>query len=83
MEEGIKVMDKEIEDFKSLIKFLTIYHGNENIPKFLANKQNAYVNTLSQFSLKEIQNSHLTATLYHSLLNSHTQTEQEEEIDLN
>ena len=38
MEEGIKVMDKEIEDFKSLIKFLTIYHGNENIPKFLANK---------------------------------------------
>ena len=38
MEEGIKLMDKEIEGFKSLIKFLTIYHGHVNIPKFLVSK---------------------------------------------
>lgn len=66
----IEIANREIQDFKKLIVFLTIYHGDTQIPNFKADKYKLYMKQLNNFSVKEISNSHLNATLYHSLLNS-------------
>ena len=65
---AIEIADQEIIDFKKLIVFLTIYHGQVAIPKFKQAKARLYLKTLNNFCVKEISNSHLTATLFHSML---------------
>jgi hypothetical protein len=38
------------------------------IPKFKAAKAKMYLKSLNNFCVKEISNAHLSATLYHSML---------------
>ena len=68
LQAGIEIADQEIVDFKKLVTFLTIYHGQIAIPKFKHAKAKMYLKALNNFCVKEISNAHLTATLYHSLL---------------
>lgn len=65
---NLEIADQEIADFKKLINFLTIYHGQIAIPKFKKAKAKLYLKALNNFCVKEISNAHLSATLYHSLL---------------
>jgi len=65
---GLEIADQEIADFKKLITFLTIYHGQTAIPKFKQAKAKMYLKSLNNFCVKEISNAHLAATLYHSML---------------
>lgn len=51
-----------------MIRFLTIYHGEQAIPKFKDAKAKMYLKTLNLFCVKEISNAHLQATFFHSLL---------------
>ena len=68
LQASIEIADQEIQDFKKLINFLTIYHGQVAIPKFKVAKSKMYLKMLNTFCVKEISNAHLTATLFHSLL---------------
>ena len=68
LQASIEIADQEIQDFKKLINFLTIYHGQVAIPKFMFAKSKMYLKMLNTFCVKEISNAHLTATLFHSLL---------------
>ena len=60
---------KDIEDYKKLIDFLTVYHGQVAINKFKAEKGRNYLKLLHQFSAKEISNSHLNASLWNDVNN--------------
>ena len=68
LQAGIEIAEQEIEDFKKLITFLTIYHGQIAIPKFKRAKAKMYLKAINNFCVKEISNAHLQATLCHSLL---------------
>jgi hypothetical protein len=68
LQAAIEVANKDMEDYKKLINFLTIYHGQIAIPKFKKEKIRQYLKMLHIFCVKEISNSHLSATLWHSLL---------------
>jgi len=68
LQASIEIADQEIVDFKKLVTFLTIYHGQVAIPKFKVAKHKLYLKALNNFCVKEISNAHLIATLYHSLL---------------
>jgi len=68
LQAGIEIADQEMADFKKLILFLTIYHGQTAIPKFKHSKAKLYLIAVNNFCVKEISNAHLSATLYHSLL---------------
>ncbi len=59
---------KEIEEFKILINFLTIYLGEVAIPKFKKEKSFIYLNALRKFCMKEISNSHISAKFWHAFL---------------
>lgn len=65
---ALEVADNEIADFKKLINFLTIYHGQAAIPKFKKAKSTIYLKALNSFCVKEISNAHVIATMYHGLL---------------
>jgi hypothetical protein len=65
----IEVTTKDIEDYKKLIDFLTVYHGQVAINKFKQEKGKNYLKLLHQFSAKEISNSHLSATLWNEVFN--------------
>lgn len=58
---------RDIEDYKKLIDFLTVYHGQVAINKFKGEKGRNYLKLLHQFSAKEISNSHLNATLWNEV----------------
>lgn len=64
----ISQLDIDIEQFKKLVNFITIYHGQIAIDKFKKIKANAYYKMLNNFSIKEVSNAHLHATLSHSIL---------------
>ena len=68
LQAAIEIADQEIIDFRKLINFLTIYHGQIAIPKFKTAKAKMYLKSLNNFCVKEISNAHLSATLYNSLL---------------
>ena len=68
LQAAIEVAGKDIEDYKKLINFLTIYHGEVAIPKFKKEKIKQYFRSLHIFCVREISNSHLSAVLWHSLL---------------
>jgi len=50
------------------VNFITIYHGQIAIDKFKRLKAAAYYKMLNNFSIKEVSNAHLHATLAHSIL---------------
>jgi hypothetical protein len=68
LQASIEISNKDIEDYKKLINFLTIYHGQDAIPKFKKEKARQYFRTLNIFCVKEISNSHISATMWHNLL---------------
>lgn len=68
LQNQIEINEQEVQEFKKLINWLTIYHGKEAIPKFKKDKAKLYLRLMSNFTVKEISNSHLTATLFHDLL---------------
>lgn len=65
---AIDQADTDISEYKNLIKFLTVYHGEVSIPKFKSAKAKMYLKSLNNFCVKEISNAHAAAILYHSML---------------
>ena len=68
MKAAVEGADQDIVDYKKLITFLTIYHGQISIPTFKVAKSAMYLKTLNSFCVKEISNAHASAILYHSML---------------
>lgn len=68
LQAAIEATGRDIEDYKKLVNFLTVYHGQIAIPKFKKEKGRQYLRTLYYTSVKEISNSHLSATLWHKIL---------------
>mmetsp|Transcript_23538 Transcript_23538/g.23199 ORF Transcript_23538/g.23199 Transcript_23538/m.23199 type:complete len:103 (+) Transcript_23538:1441-1749(+) len=73
LQAAIEVATKDIEDYKKLINFLAVYHGELAVPKFKQIKSRQYLKHLHIFCVREISNSHLSATLWHGLLEISTQ----------
>ena len=65
---AIQQMDVDIDNYKQLVNFIVIYHGQQAIDKFKRLKATAYYKMLNSFSIKEVSNAHLCATLAHSIL---------------
>ena len=65
---AIQQLDVDIDQYKKLVNFITIYHGQIAIDKFKRLKAAAYYKMLNSFSIKEVSNAHLHATLAHSIL---------------
>lgn len=70
LENEIKAEESEIEDYKQLVSFLTFYMFDSSIPSFKKSKNLAYMQTVNSFCVKEISNSHATATFWHNILES-------------
>lgn len=67
-ENNIKAAELEIEDFKKLVAFLTLYMHDSAIRKFKQGKHRTYLQMLNGFCVKEISNSHSNATMWHGVL---------------
>jgi hypothetical protein len=65
---AIQQLDVDIDQYKKLVNFITIFHGQISIDKFKRMKTQAYYKMLNAFSIKEVSNAHLHATLAHSIL---------------
>lgn len=68
LQANIEVANKDIEDYKKLINFLTIYHGQVAIQKFKKEKASQYFKILSGVGAKEITSSHSLANLWYALI---------------
>jgi sorting nexin-1/2 len=68
LETEIKSSEAEIEDYKSLVSFLTLYMHDSAIKNFKKTKQQAYMQMMNGFCVKEISNSHTNATFWHQIL---------------
>ena len=68
LESNIKSAELEIEDYKKLVSFLTLYVHDNAIDGFKKTKGLAYLKMLNGFCVKEISNSHSSATLWHQIL---------------
>lgn len=58
----------DIEDFRKLINFITIYHGSLAIDKFKKQKMQQYRKMLQNMSTRSINNAYLSATLNSGIL---------------
>ena len=65
---SIQQLDVDIDQYKKLVNFITIFQGQMAIDKFKRLKAGAYYKMLNSFSIKEVSNAHLHATLAHSIL---------------
>lgn len=70
LQASIEVANKDIEDYKKLINFLTIYHGQVAIQKFKKEKASQYFKILSSVGVKEITSSHSLANLWYAIIDS-------------
>jgi|JI9StandDraft_1071089.scaffolds.fasta_scaffold60142_1 hypothetical protein len=68
LEAAIKNAQSEIEDYKKLVHFLTLYIHDHAIGGFKKTKGLGYLKMLNGFCVKEISNSHASATLWHKIL---------------
>ena len=68
LQSAIEQSIKDVEEFKKLVNFLTVYHGEIAIQKFKREKSKGYLRVLLQLASKEITNSHLAATLWHEVV---------------
>jgi len=68
LEAGIKTAQQEIEDYKKLVHFLTLYIYEHAVAGFKKTKGLGYLKMLNGFCVKEISNSHSSATLWHQIL---------------
>ena len=65
---AIQQLEVDIENFKKLVNFVTIYHGANAIDKFKNLKAQSYLKMLNSFSIKEVSNAHLQATLSNTIM---------------
>ena len=65
---SIEMLRQDIEQYNKLTMFITIYHGMLAIDSFKKLKGTAYLRMLNHFSIQEVSNAHLQATLAHSIL---------------
>lgn len=65
---SIDQLNIDLEEQGKLINFITIYHGQKVIDTFKQLKIRQYFRLLNTISVKEITNSHITATLAHKIL---------------
>ena len=78
LEGVVEAQKREVEDYKNLINFLTVYHGQVAVPAFKKNKRGLYLRMLNSFCMKEIANAHSVATLFHGLLDPKDKKTEEE-----
>lgn len=55
----IEQLNIDIEEYRKLVSFITIYQGQLAIEKFKRIKVTQYMKVLNSFSVKEISNAHL------------------------
>jgi hypothetical protein len=63
LQANIEQANTEIEDYRKLIQFITIYHGHLAIDKFKKDKSHQYAKMLNLMSIREISNAFQAATL--------------------
>merc|ERR1712127_95945 len=68
LQSKIEVANVDIEDFRKLINFITIYHGSLAIDKFKKQKMQQYRKMLQNMSTRSINNAYLSATLNSGIL---------------
>jgi len=64
----IEAANVDIEDYRRLINFVTIYHGQLAIEKFKKQKMAQYKKMLQNMATRSINNSYLAATLNSGVL---------------
>lgn len=64
----IEAANVDIEDYRKLIQFITIYHGQMAIDKFKSEKMHQYRKMLANMSARSINNAYLAATLNSGVL---------------
>ena len=68
LQANIEQCNTEIEDYRKLINFITIYHGALAIDKFKKDKSHQYAKMLNLMSVREISNAFACATLNSRIL---------------
>ena len=58
LQEQIEQARSQIQGYKDLIHFLTIYHGEIAIPDFKVGKKKQYLRLMTSFCMKEVANAH-------------------------
>jgi len=64
----IEASNVDIEDYRRLVNFITIYHGNLAINRFKTQKMQQYRKMLQNMATRSINNSYLAATLNSGIL---------------
>lgn len=65
LQADIETAGNDLEDYRKLINFITLFHGTVMIDKFKRLKIEQYEKVLNQTSMRSIGNAHLSATLFH------------------
>ena len=68
LQADVETAINDLEDYKKLINFITLFHGTMAIDKFKRTKVEQYEKMLNSVSMREISNAHLSATLFHNIL---------------
>lgn len=68
LQANIEQVNQDIENYRKLINFITIYHGQLAIDKFKKDKCIQYAKMLNLMSCREISNAYLCATLNSKIL---------------
>ena len=58
LQEQIDAAKSQIQGYKDLVQFLTIYHGEIAIPEFKVAKKRQYLRLMTSFCMKEVANAH-------------------------
>jgi hypothetical protein len=64
----IEQANVDIEDYRKLVNFITIYHGKIAIERFKVHKMAQYRKMLQNMATRSINNSYLSATLNRDIL---------------
>jgi sorting nexin-1/2 len=68
LQAAIEQANVDIENYRKLINFITIYHGQMAIDRFKKNKIQQYTKMLQSMSTRSIHNAFLNATLNQLIL---------------
>lgn len=68
LQSTIDTAEKELENLDTIIAILTIYMGEQVIPKFKKEKLKIYHKLMQQFTVIEINNAHQTASFWSTVL---------------
>jgi hypothetical protein len=68
LQSRIEGANVDIEDYRRLINFITVYHGTVMIDKFKKHKMQQYRKMLQNMATRSINNAYLAATLNSGIL---------------